>query len=74
MQNGVRTSSVTALAVASTGGRTSRSTIRLRQEGFASTIRPTPLLRQALNEDQFATLYAPFEPVIPAALLFGIPE
>ncbi|HTE45940.1 MAG TPA: hypothetical protein VK636_11890 [Gemmatimonadaceae bacterium] len=30
------------------------------------------LVRQSLTREQFATLYAPFEPVIPVALLFGI--
>jgi hypothetical protein len=30
--------------------------------------------RPRLSADQFKALYAPFEAVIPAALLFGLPE
>lgn len=32
------------------------------------------LVRPRLSADDFATLYAPFEPVIPSALLFGLPK
>lgn len=31
------------------------------------------LVRPRLSADEFATLYAPFEPVIPIALLIGLP-
>lgn len=32
------------------------------------------LVRRHLSADDFGTLYAPFEPVIPSALLFGLSE
>jgi hypothetical protein len=32
------------------------------------------LVRRRLADDEFGTLYAPFEPVIPSALLFGLPR
>jgi hypothetical protein len=32
------------------------------------------LVRQHLSAEHFAALYAPFEPLIPAILLFGLPR
>jgi hypothetical protein len=44
--------------------------LRLATEHAALAV----LLRDQLEPSDFVTLYAPFEPVIPSALLFGIAE
>lgn len=52
-----------------TRGRLSTQHLRPATERAALAV----LVRHHLSADDFATLYAPFEPAIPSALLFGLP-
>jgi len=52
--------------------RTSYATEHLRAATDRAAL--AVLVRRRLADDDFGTLYAPFEPVIPSALLFGLPR
>ena len=51
-----------------TKGRTATRTLRPETERAALAV----LVRHELSSEQFALLYSAFEPLVPAALLFGI--